>query len=71
MGDMSAYRKLSRNDPLDKHHCVDMLKQKNTACGLMFYGINVRDKRLTLDMHRDRIQYQNGCFLMVGALQFL
>jgi len=34
MGDMSAYRKLSRNDALDKHHGIDTLKQKNTACRL-------------------------------------
>jgi len=29
-GDISAYRELSRNDPLEKHHYVDMLKQRNT-----------------------------------------
>jgi len=42
MGDMRAYRKLSLNDPLDKHHCVNMLKQKNTTCQLMFCGTNFK-----------------------------
>jgi len=28
----------------------------------------LRDKRLKLDMHRDRIQYQKVYFLMVGGV---
>jgi hypothetical protein len=42
MGEKIAHRKLSRNGPLDKHHYVDMLKQKNTTFRLMFYITNLK-----------------------------